>query len=178
MSDAVSTPAGWDGILDDGETILWQGRPDKKVVFKASHIFTFIFGCFFAGFAFFWMLMASLGGGYFWMFGLLHFTAGLCVMLGPILWPAWARRHTWYTLTDHRAFIATDIPLAGRNLKSYEISAKSPIEFEQGKLSSIFFAKDYHRTKNGSRQVRIGFERIEDGATVMQLIRQVQKETA
>ena len=28
----MTTPAGWQGILDDGERILWQGRPDPAVL--------------------------------------------------------------------------------------------------------------------------------------------------
>ena len=27
---------GWDGLLDEGEEILWQGRPDGRFVFKPS----------------------------------------------------------------------------------------------------------------------------------------------
>ena len=171
----MSAPAGWEGILDDGERILWQGRPDTKVSFKASHIFTFIFGLFFAGFALFWLIMASMAPGPFWMFGLIHFSVGIGLMLGPIFWPSWARRHTWYTLTDHRAFIATDIPMMGRKLRSFEIGAATPIDFMSGPPDTIHFAHEYKRTNDGSHRVDIGFERIENGAEVMRLIRHVQK---
>jgi hypothetical protein len=175
---APAAPAGWEGILDEGERILWQGRPDNKVTFKPGHIISVLFGAVFAGFALFWMIAASMAGGGFWMFGLIHFTAGLAVMLGPIFWPPYARRHTWYTLTDHRAFIATDIPLQGRKLKSYEIGAKTPIDYRAGPPDTIYFAHEYQRTKNGSRRVDIGFERIENGAEVMRLIREAQKDEA
>ena len=174
----MGAETGWDGILDDGERILWQGRPDNRVAFRASHIFTFIFGVFFAGFALFWMIMASQAGGGFWMFGLIHFTAGVGIMLGPIFWPAWSRRHTWYTLTDRRAFIATDIPMMGKKLKSYPIEAGTPIDFRRGEPATLYFAKEYHSTKNGSREVQIGFEWIEDGDSVYRMIRDIQQSAA
>ncbi|MEL7115129.1 MAG: aspartate carbamoyltransferase catalytic subunit [Pseudomonadota bacterium] len=171
----TDAPEGWDGILDEGEHILWQGRPDGKVVIRATHVFTFIFGTFFAGFALFWMIMASAAPGPFWMFGLLHFSVGIGVMIGPLAWPAWVRRHTWYTLTDRRAFIATDIPFMGRKLQSYEISPKTPLEYEAGQPASLYFAHEYQRTKNGSRRKPIGFERIDEGETVYRLVRDVQR---
>ena len=61
----MSAPEGWDGILDEGEDIRWQGRPGTKVVWKIGHIFSVLFGLAFAGFALFWMIMASRAGGFF-----------------------------------------------------------------------------------------------------------------
>ncbi|MDF0601059.1 aspartate carbamoyltransferase catalytic subunit [Psychromarinibacter sp. C21-152] len=175
---ADPVPAGWEGILDAGERILWQGRPGTSVVWKASHILTSLFGVVFAGFAVFWMVMASQAPGGFWMFGLIHFAVGVGLAIGPPVWSAWTRRHTWYTLTDRRAFIATDLPLQGRKLKSYEIGPDTTIDYEAGERSNIYFAHEYKRTKNGSRRVPIGFERIPDGAEVYRLIRQVQSRKA
>ena len=65
----MTAPAGWEGILDTGETILWQGRPDGKIVLRPANTATFVFGLAFAGFALFWMIMASTAGGFFWAFG-------------------------------------------------------------------------------------------------------------
>ena len=47
MSDS-----SWENILDPGERILWQGRPDGAVVFRIQNAVTFLFGLAFAGFAF------------------------------------------------------------------------------------------------------------------------------
>ena len=167
-------PPGWDGILDPGERILWQGRPDSVVTWTPANIAASVFGLFFSGFAVFWMAMASRAGGSFWMFGLIHFLAGFAVGLGPPVWSAWRRRHTWYTLTDRRAFIATDVPMQGRKLKSYPIDAGTTLDFTGGPRASIHFAHDYRRGKNGSYRVPIGFERIADGDKVYQLFREVQ----
>ena len=39
MSDAtaipaIATPPGWQGILDEGEQILWQGQPARGIRFE------------------------------------------------------------------------------------------------------------------------------------------------
>lgn len=172
----MSTPQGWQSILDEGESILWQGRPNGRITFKASYIVSFIFGLFFAGFALFWMTMASRAGGGFWMFGLIHFSVGLGIAFLPPFWAAFSRRHTWYTLTDRRAFIATDKPFIGRKLKSYPIDEDTPIEFTPGDFATIEFAHEVRRTKNnGTRRISIGFERIAEGDAVYRLIRDIQR---
>ncbi len=68
---------GWDGILEMGETIPWQGRPDSHFRIKIGQIPVLLFGSAFSGFALFWMLTAASAGGYFWMFGLIHFSVGI-----------------------------------------------------------------------------------------------------
>ena len=169
---------GWEGILDAGEEILWQGRPDGRVIFTFGNVVGFFFGLFFAGFALFWMIMASAGGGYFWMFGLLHFGVGLGVAFGAMFWSAWRRRHSWYTLTDRRAFIATDIPFRGRSLKSYPITRETVLDYDGGALATIHFNHEMRRGRNGQYKVDVGFERIENGAEVYRLMRGIQEKLA
>lgn len=174
----ANTPPGWDGILDPGEQILWQGRPDARVQLRVTQAFSVLFGLAFAGFAVFWMIMAAQSGGLFWMFGLLHFAVGLGVAFGSVFWDAFRRSRTWYTLTNARAFIATDLPVLGRRLTSYPIAPSTALEFDQNTPASLYFAHEHRRTRNGSRRQRIGFERISDGDKVYRLIRQIQKGSA
>ena len=79
---------GWDGILDDDEAIVWQGRPDGKVVFRPGNIIGFLFGLAFAIFALFWMILAASAGGFFWAFGLIHFSVGIGISFGALFWSA------------------------------------------------------------------------------------------
>lgn len=171
----MTMESGWEGILDKSEAILWQGRPDAKVVFKFSNFVGFVFGLFFSGFALFWMIMASSAGGYFWMFGLIHFFAGIAVAFGSMFWSAWRRGHTWYTLTDRRAFIATDLPFRGRSLKSYPITRETVLDYDGAELSTIHFNHEMRRGKNGHYRVDVGFERIPDGPEVYRLMCDIQK---
>ena len=108
------------------------------------------------------------------MFGLIHFSVGLSIGVLPPFWSAWSRRHTWYTLTDRRAFIATDIPLMGRKLKDYPIDTQTPLTWDDGERGNVWFANEYRKTKNGSRKIPIGFERIPDARKVYDLCRKVK----
>ncbi|WP_343231114.1 aspartate carbamoyltransferase catalytic subunit [Thalassovita aquimarina] len=145
------------------------------MVFKPANVMTFLFGLAFAGFALFWMIMASMAGGFFWMFGLIHFSVGIGISIGGLFWSAYRRRHSWYTLTNRRAFIATDLPLKGRSLHSYPITADTVLDLEEGALSTLHFAATLRRTKNGQRRVRLGFERIADGRAVYRMMRDIQR---
>jgi len=170
----MSTPQGWGSILDAGEKIIWQGRPDGKITLRARNILMLIFGLFFAGFALFWMVMAYSAGGGFWMFGLIHFSVGIGIISSATFWGAFKRRRSWYTLTDRRAIIASDLPIIGKRLKSWPITSQSVLELEQGPPDTVNFAEKIKRGKNGSYTVSIGFERIENGQDVYRLMRDVQ----
>lgn len=174
MTTSDSQPTGWEGLLDPGEDILWQGSPDPGWHMGLGGAGLAVFGIFFAGFALFWMTMAGQAGGNFWMFGLIHFAVGVGMILGAIFYPTYRRRHTFYTLTDRRAFIATDLPILGRKLKSYPIDASTPLSYTPGPLATIHFATERRRTKNGSHEVAIGFERIHDGEAAYRLMREIQ----
>jgi hypothetical protein len=175
----MSAAPGWEGILDDGEKILWQGRPDGGFYFKPGNIATFVFGLFFAGFALFWMVMAASAGGGFWMFGLIHFAVGIGLSFGAIFWGTLRRNRTWYTLSDRRAFIATDLPFKGKELRSYPIERDTVLDYRQGRFSTIFFTDEVRRGNKGRRYtVPIGFERISEGEKVYRLMRDVQKGAA
>lgn len=168
----------WDGILEEGETILWQGRPVRRFRIKWGQVPTLLFGSAFSAFALFWMIMAMAASGPFWMFGLIHFTVGLAVALGPIILDNLLRKNTWYTLTDRRAFIATDMPMAGRKLKSYPINRSTLLTFQDGDPPSIYFAEEFHNTRNGSRRIEVGFESIDDAPAVMETMRSIQRKPA
>jgi hypothetical protein len=170
----MSAPTGWEGILDPGENIIWQGRPDGAVTLRPRNIMMLVFGLFFAGFALFWMVMAASAGGGFWMFGLLHFSVGVGIIFSALFWGAYKRRHSWYTLSDRRAIIATDLPLLGKKIKSWPITASSVLDLTQGPPDTVNFAEKTKRSKNGSYQVSICFERIPDGVEVYRKMRDIQ----
>ena len=169
---------GWDGILDDGETILWQGRPDAGLSFQNIDIMGTLVGLFFIGFSIFWMTMAmniasDFGrtgfGGFlpkiFPLFGLPFFFIGCYNAFGHIFWDAYLRSKTHYTLTKKRTFIATDHPSKGKLLIDRDIDADKTITLKVGPPGSVFF----QGTNNG-------FKRIEDGRHVHKLMRQIRKD--
>lgn len=174
-----SLPPGWNGILDPGEKILWQGRPDDSFFVAPGQIILGTFSLLFAGFALFWMIMASQGGGLFWTVGLIHFSIGLWITFKTFYGPTLRRRHTWYTLTDKRAFIATDIPFRGKKLKDYPVTPDSRLELEEGRLDTVWLAREKRdKAQNKPSGIDVGFERIPDGAEVYRLIRDIKRGAA
>ncbi|MDA7429996.1 aspartate carbamoyltransferase catalytic subunit [Primorskyibacter aestuariivivens] len=171
----MSAATGWEGILHEGETILWQGRPDGAFHLTGARIAEGVFGLFFAGFALVWMMLAANGPGPMWMFGLIHFSVGVGVAFHGFYWPTFLRRRTWYTLTTDRAFIATDLPIKGKSLKSYPVTSDTALSLEDGDPGSIWFAHEFKRTKNGSHRVNIGFERINAAREVLKLMTGIQR---
>lgn len=172
---ADTVPSGWEGLLDPGETILWQGRPDQRFHLSFDKLPIAVFGLFFTGFALFWMLGAAMGGGNFWMFGLIHFSVGAYMTGNALAGEALRHRATWYTLTDRRAFIATRTLTKGRQLQSFPIDKDTVFDYRAGPLATIYFNQQTRRGNKGSSYtVDIGFERIAEGDSVLALMRQIQ----
>lgn len=170
-------PPGWEGLLDPGEVILWQGQPSARLRFGFAEIGAVIFGLFFAGFALFWMIMAAMAGGFFWMFGLIHFSVGIGIIIGGPLGGAWVRRHSYYTLTNQRAFVAKDFPYVGRRLASYPIGPATEVLFEEASdgAASLYFATAERRNRRSNGRRKIGFEMISEGRKVLGLMRGLQR---
>ena len=168
---------GWADILDPNETIQWQGRPSGRFRIERHQIPLLLFGCAFAGFALVWMGLAAAAGGFFWTFGLIHFSVGVGLGIFPIFKDRFVRQRTWYTLSNKRAYIATDLPVVGKSLKTYPIESRTPTEFRPGATPSVFFSSKTVRRNKRRVEVPVGFEMIADGKEVHRLIQQIQTGT-
>jgi len=169
------TPPGWEGILDAGEAIIWQGQPDGRFTFGLRDLVAGLFGFIFAGFALVWMAVAATAGGFFWAFGLIHFSVGAAIAVGGPVWRTYRLRRTWYTLTDRRAFIATDTLTGGRMLETWPITAETTLTLADGSPGAVYFASVMRRINKRDQLVPIGFERIADAPEVLALMRNIQK---
>ncbi|MEM9851839.1 MAG: aspartate carbamoyltransferase catalytic subunit [Pseudomonadota bacterium] len=168
----TSASDAWQGILAPGEKILWQGRPEPGFAFVYRSAFEVIFALAFTGFSVFWMLMASLAGGFFWMFGLIFFAVGMYMLVGQHFWRRYVRERTYYTATTHAAYIATDLPLRGRTLKRYAVENMAELELRPGNPGDVIFFKDVNFGNRGSRYITdVGFERIADPASAYAILR-------
>jgi hypothetical protein len=169
-----TTARDWEGILDPGESILWQGQPEDRLRLEFGSAFEPLFFTFFTGFSVLWMVAAAQAGGFFWTFGLLFFFIGSYSLAGQHFWKRHKRSRTFYTLTDRRAFIATEV-FGKRSLKSYPITRDSVIELSDSKPGSVFFATETSTDSDGNRtQSKIGFELVEDSRSVYARIREIQ----
>lgn len=178
----MSAPEGWEGFLETGETVLWQGRSAGRVTFRGADPRQMLLGLAFFGFALFWTFTAfnaARGSNnpmefLLPVFGLPFIVIGLRLSGGIEFWRAFVRRNSWYTLTSRRALVATRV-LGRRALRSWPITSRTVIDLEQGPPDSIWFAEHRHRAGLSQKARRIGFEQINDGREVLRLMRQVQR---
>ncbi len=179
----------WEGILAEGETILWQGRPAAGIFWGDLIGPQTLMGVFFTGFSVFWITMATVMsrgtddviGMVFPLFGLPFVAVGLYLLVGHVLWDAHSRARTWYTLTDRAAYIAT-ATLGRRRLKRYGLDEMTRLDLDDTQPGSVWFAQtiqihtstDNEGMPNGRRpritQVPIGFRRIDEARQVYRLL--------
>lgn len=180
MADTAAQ--GWQGLLDPGEQILWQGQPDGRVSLNDVDLRRSLMGLFIMGFALFWsfaaMRAAAADGGPALIMaaaGLFFFVLGAREAFGYLLLDGFARSRTWYTLTDRRGFIATDL-FRKRRLNSYPITSDTVLELiDETPGSVLFFRNRGSRRRTGAPR-RDGFRRIEDARHVYDLMRKVQRD--
>ncbi|RVV98350.1 hypothetical protein EKE94_05340 [Mesobaculum littorinae] len=185
----MTSPApedGWEGILDPGEEILWQGRPDGALVLSGG-LGRSVFGLAFTAVSVLILREIAADGPPLAMLWALPFLGiGLYMLAGRFAWDALRRRHTWYTLTDRRAFIATEL-FGRRRLNSWPIRPDTPVTLDPGPPDDVWFAEDWREIRHHDRRDRghrhsrprrvrrrVGFRRIAEGRRVMGLIHQIQ----
>ena len=119
--------------LGPSERIIWSGQPQQGVQFHWIDLFQVPFGLFFAGFAVFWMSLASMGEGgpIFALFGLPFLAVGLYVAIGRFFVEAKQRQRTHYALTNERIIIISG--LFSRSVKSLDLATLSDITLSQKK---------------------------------------------
>ena len=175
------TAPGWEGILDEGEEILWQGRPAPGIDWRAmlnAHVFV---GLFVAGFGVFWTIMAvsmmaGAGSGppllfrlVFPLFGeVFVFTAMRNVMKKPL--DAYRRQKgTFYTLSNKAAYVATDIG-GKRSLDRYLLADMDRLRLVDGAPGSVMFGttSDQGRVPGSGEP---GFLRLSDARDVFGRVR-------
>lgn len=165
----------WDGILKEGEEILWQGRPATLFAMAKEDYIPMVFGLIFSAFALLWIGFASLGGSYFWMFGLFHLSAGLAMTGYAIGRDTLARRHSYYTLTNQRAIIGLSYPWSAPRLRKFRItpSRKISTDFEH----TVIFGPPGRSKRHPLPTRAPQFAYIDDAEKVYHLMLQIQKET-
>lgn len=174
----LSSPSGsgWEGILDPGEQVLWQGRPVPGLNLTRDSIRQAAFGLPVVFFGILWTSVTiaaqdgSLIARLFPLMGVAVLFLGLWRVCGQALWDAWVRARTVYTLTDRRVFIATDT--GKRRLRSWPIDGMTLIDYDGATPGTIWFAESFNTTRPGRR--RIGFERIAEARHVHDLLRRIR----
>ncbi|KPQ14864.1 MAG: hypothetical protein HLUCCA09_03180 [Rhodobacteraceae bacterium HLUCCA09] len=165
-------PPGWEGLLDPGERIIWRGQPSPRFRFSLLTVFFIVWAAIFGGVPLSLVLSgADDGGG---AFLLLFVLVAAAVLGGHLAWPRLRSRAMFYTLTDRRAFIATDF-FGIRSLKSYPITEATPLELRDGRGGGVIFERRQTRSRKGGTMVQeIGFLGLDDPREPFLLMRRIQ----
>ncbi|WP_300531058.1 hypothetical protein [uncultured Mameliella sp.] len=168
---------GWTGILEEGEEILWQGRPDAGKWLEGKGVGTFlVLGFIFAAFLYTpvtdWL---DSGQGVGALMPVMALVGGLVVFLGAgLLSLRWKHRRTWYTLTDRRAFIATVGLIKGRKLRDYWLHPGRKIELHKTEPPSVIFDTRVVQKGDSTQYVETGFKHIAEAEKVHALMKDCQ----
>ena len=171
----MSVHPAWAGILREGETILWQGRPAPGLHVDRSRRHTF------------WMsipfILVSLGllvGGIVMifetvlllLFALFFGAISLMIFGQTTFWRMWVRRHTQYTLTDQRAILGISLPWMRRRLKTFDLTRDVAFEPGQNGLGSIIFEHEDQGVEINDvpQYYAVGFMHIADADVVWQKV--------
>ncbi|HHC30075.1 MAG TPA: hypothetical protein ENK80_05890, partial [Rhodobacterales bacterium] len=169
----------WDGILREGEKVLWQGKPDPGFYVDPSRRNAFGMGVLFAIIGFAMLLAAGANGEPGGVLFSLAFTGfGLYHALSQSWWQTRKRRHTFYSLTNQRAILGIALPGHERTLKTFEITPDGDFELRDGNPGSIIFAFEDEGLKINERTqyFAAGFLRIDEARKVWEMIHALQNE--
>ncbi|SEG21091.1 hypothetical protein SAMN05421819_2214 [Bryocella elongata] len=92
-----------EGELSRGESLLWAGKPNPRVIFHASDLYTIPFSLLWGGFAIFWEVSVSKDGwnlGTIW--GIPFVLVGQYMIWGRFIRVAWLKRRILYAVTTER----------------------------------------------------------------------------
>lgn len=180
----TKAPIDWQDLLQKDEEILWQGQPYTSVVLRKRHILPAIVGLIMIALGIISIYKSLQDGNYLWLAGLVFAAIGVLALIAPPVISAIFLRNTWYTLSNKRAFIATNRPDIGRDLNIYLIDPNFRISFDGKDPASITFGKEFrsqdldknHPMGPSNHRVNISFERIPNGQKVYQAMLDIQKE--
>ena len=101
--------------LISGESLLWTGQPNPRIVFHKEDLYLIPFSLLWGGFAIFWE--ASVAGywgtgarsGTPWILGMIwgvpFVLMGQYIIWGRFVYAAWKKRRTYYGVTNRRVLV-------------------------------------------------------------------------
>lgn len=175
-------PGGWEARLKSGERLIWQGRPDATfqpgggVYLEPWRKYLLI--ALLGGLSL--MLVLTVGptlwGHPLYLLLLLVFVglmlAALAYFLGgkPYVDVFW-RRRSYFALTDRRALFGTHV-LGRLWVSKHKLRKGNTANWDGRTPGDVIFHEFSAQGKYGQNHYRIGFERIENGGYVRDLVQQ------
>ena len=187
-------PAGWEDLLDEDETILWQGQPGKGIIWSDLIRIESVIGAFFTLFSTAWitgtlLMLCGIGAAgpvaivilLFPLVGSIFFVIGLYLLVGRLWHDAYERRNTWYTLTNKAAFIATNT-FGRRRLQRVGVEQMRGFDLVDQDPGTIWFGYRALRSQSGLSRGgapvtgRLGFRLIPNPRAVWALMEPHRRE--
>ncbi len=165
-----------DRIVEPGEVVLWQGRPDRGVFVTASQLGRFVRTVVMLGLFVYILARLQKSLPPLWDVRVIVLFIFFQAVPSEIIRSVWRRRHTRYVLCARRALIVTDQPGFGVTMQSIPLTKDTVLEVQQGRaVGSILFPNAPKRGWSLIGEVpKPGFERLAEAAQVLSLIRQIQ----
>jgi hypothetical protein len=158
--------------LMPNERLLWAGKPVQGLRLQKSDWFMVPFSLIWCCFSIFWIFGASLGGGYFGLFGIPFVLVGLYLVFGRFFYDSFLRKSAIYGVSNQRILIKEGVlsnELLSLDLKN--LPALHLIQFDNGG-GTITFGEDITTGygKRAQTQQAPKFDAIEEVSSVYQLI--------
>jgi hypothetical protein len=184
--------------LTSGESLLWSGQPQRKVIFHSSDWAAIPFSLMWGGFAIFWEWAATGHFGnasnshaapaFFTLWGIPFILVGQYMIWGRFIYIAWKKGRTYYAVTNKRVLVLCDGPTRKRiegylqSLSSMSLATRSDgigtLEFSPDfamTSSSMFTNRRRSGISMDINLSRLAFIDIPDARAVYQII-QSQRE--
>ena len=166
----------WQGILEPGETLLWQGRPDACVAFQLSHFLRIVRSVVMLGVFAYMLARLRYGIASYWDIRTIVLVVFFLPVPLDLVKSMITRAMQRYALTGNRAIITTNLGPFGRKVQSYPLTPETPLTLiRRARRSGILFslAPKWH-TGLITRAPVVGFERIVGADAVYALMLKVQ----
>lgn len=170
----------WQTILDPGEVLLWQDRPDPGLAIGLGHVLRLLRSAVMLGLFLYLVGRSPYGIADHWDVKLIVvFIFFLPVPLDLIVSMVMRRLQT-YGLTAHRAITITNLGPFGQRIRSWPLTAATPLTLLRGRRWSSLIFTTQPKWYSGlvTPEAVTGFARIARGDSVYALMRQAQKEVS
>ena len=119
-------------LLAPGERIVWSGQPRSGLALRGSDALAIPFSLMWGGFAIFWeySVIHTDAPLLFRLWGVPFVAVGLNLIFGRFFVDAWARRKTYYALTEERALIVSG--LFSRQTTSLDLPTLTNVSLSEG----------------------------------------------
>lgn len=167
----------WHQILEPGEEIIWQGRPVPSRVISRPDKNLFGFGIGLVIIGIIWILAEMQENSPEQALKYLPFIAGCAIMAAAVIAAIYRPKRTWYSMSNRRTFIDTDIPLQKRSLKSYPLISETPLELIDEEPGTVLFSEELIDGGEGEDYwASVGFEHIPNPQHVYSLIQEIRSQ--